>query len=118
VTCTPAAGNLRHAVAPRTRHFDAAAAGAGARAVVVFAQPSQLVGVRTETSAPANAVTEQATERDAEFGTERRVKHEVYRTVDDDQQVEQVAGDFQQMQLLQQSANLAYMRLQLNFCQS
>ena len=82
----------RPAVGPRVGHLDTV--------VVVVAQPSQLVGVSAETLTAQTPVTEQATKRHAKLGTERRVEHEIYRWVDNDQQIEHVAGDFQQMQLL------------------
>ena len=74
--------------------------------VFVVTQPPQLADVAAQTPAPADALTEQTTERHAELGTERRIENKVDRAVDDDQQVEHVAGDFQQIQLLQQTNRL------------
>ena len=82
----------RPAVGPRVGHLNTV--------VVVVSQPSQLVSVSAETLTAQTPVTEQATKRHAKLGTERRVEHEIYRRVDNDQQIEHVAGDFQQMQLL------------------
>ena len=51
------------------------------------------------------AQTEQTAERHAELAAERRVENEVDGAVDDDEQVEHVAGELQQILLLQQQPN-------------